>query len=84
MPETLVHSTVIAVHTLWLTARSLNLGVGWVSILDPVEVGRCLDVEPGWQLTAYLCLGYPLVDDDTPELERRGWQDRTSTPWLVR
>lgn len=84
MPETLIHSTIIAVHTLWLVARSMNLGVGWVSILEPAVIRRCLGVEPDWHLTAYLCVGHPLQEDDTPELERRAWQARTATPWLIR
>ena len=84
MPETLTYSTVIAIHSLWLAARSMNLGVGWVSILEPGEVQNCLDVPPSWHFTAYLCLGHAAFDDDTPELDRVGWQDETRTSWLVR
>ena len=56
MPETLIYSTVIAIHSLWLAARSMNLGVGWVSIVEPSEVQSCLDVPSSWHFTAYLCL----------------------------
>ena len=84
MPETLAYSTVLAIHGLWLAARAMNLGVGWVSILDPKQVERVLDVEPSWQLTAYLCIGHPKFDDDTPELERVGWQESKDTAWLVK
>lgn len=84
MPETLTYSTVAAIHTLWLAARALNLGVGWVSILDPEGVARLLGAEPAWKLTAYLCLGYPKFDDDTPELARRGWQEDVEAEWTVR
>jgi len=84
MPETLIYSTVIAIHSLWLAARSLNLGVGWVSILEPDDIRNCLDVPPSWHFTAYLCLGHAAFDDDTPELERLGWQDETRTSWLIR
>src|SRR5271168_823367 len=38
MPQTTAYSAVMAVHTLWLAARSLGLGLGWVSILDPEAV----------------------------------------------
>lgn len=75
-PETAAYSAVIAVHTLWLAARAEGLGVGWVSILDPPDVLRTLDLPPGWQLVAYLCLGWPLEDHDVPELEREGWESR--------
>lgn len=83
MPETLSYSTVGAIQHFWLTARALGLGVGWVSILDPETVGRALDVPDGWQLTAYLCVGWPVENSDVPELERRGWQDRTAKGRLV-
>ena len=44
MPETLSYSVVAAVTTLWLAARAEGIGLGWVSILDPDEVARTLDV----------------------------------------
>ncbi|GAB4226321.1 MAG: 5,6-dimethylbenzimidazole synthase [Kiloniellaceae bacterium] len=76
MPETLQYSTVCAVHTLWLAARAAGIGLGWVSILDPEELGRDLAVPQSWQLVAYLCLGYPEEEHEDPELARRGWEQR--------
>ena len=76
MPETLRYSDVLAVHTLWLAARTRGLGVGWVSILDPDAATRQLHVPDGWILVAYLCLGWPVEDHDEPELQRTGWQAR--------
>ena len=76
MPETIAYSAVMAVHTLWLAARALELGVGWVSILDPEAVARTLDVPLHWKFIGYLCLGYPGNVGQTPELERRGWEFR--------
>jgi len=85
MPATLEYSAVLAVHTLWLVARAHGIGVGWVSILDPVAVGAALDVPASWRLIAYLCLGYPAEEHIDPELERQGWQARDpSTAVLVR
>ena len=84
MDETLAYSASMAIHTLWLAARALNLGVGWVSILDPAEVCEILDAPAGWRFIGYLCLGYPASNDDTPLLHRVGWQANTRVPWTVR
>ncbi len=76
MPETLDHSAVTAIHTLWLAARIEGVGVGWVSILEPQAVAALLDVPPDWHLIGYLCLGFPESEEPVPELEREGWQSR--------
>jgi 5,6-dimethylbenzimidazole synthase len=74
MPETLEYSVVLAVFSLWLAARTYGLGLGWVSILDPQEVIRALNVPGDWKLIAYLCLGYPKEGNSSPELLRLGWE----------
>jgi 5,6-dimethylbenzimidazole synthase len=76
MPETTIHSAVMAVHTLWLAARAAGLGLGWVSILDPAEVVAALDVPEDWHFIGYLCLGWPMLESETPELARAGWEQR--------
>lgn len=78
MPETLCYSVVTAVHTLWLAARSWALGLGWVSILDPLVVAGAVGVPESWHLVAYLCVGYPEEEHVDPELERHGWQSCTT------
>jgi len=64
-------------------ARALNIGVGWVSILDPESVKNVLAVPASNQLVAYLCVGY--VDEflDKPELEILKWKDRKEQHTLV-
>jgi len=76
MPEMLRYSTVMAIHTLWLTARVRGIGLGWVSILEPTPIATLLAVPAHWTLVALLCLGWPSEPSDVPELERRGWQKR--------
>ncbi|MFD2238815.1 5,6-dimethylbenzimidazole synthase [Aureimonas populi] len=76
MPETLAYSAVLAIHTLWLAARAAGIGLGWVSILEPREVSRALDVPESWLFIGYLCLGFPEAEHETPELEREGWESR--------
>jgi 5,6-dimethylbenzimidazole synthase len=74
MPQTLQYSAVMSVCVLWLAARARGIGVGWVSILEPEVVTGVLEVPKSWELIAYLCVGYPLHDDDKPELMRAGWE----------
>lgn len=76
MPETRRYSVVGAITQFWLSARSHGLGVGWVSILDPVQLNTDLDVPADWSLVAYLCVGWPEEHSDTPELAKVGWEDR--------
>lgn len=83
MPETLAYSTVMAIHTLWLAARAENLGLGWVSILDPEEVAAIFEAPGSWVLTGYLCLGVAEEDRDTPLLHESGWQENSPTRWRV-
>lgn len=76
MPETVAYSAVMAVHTLWLAARAMGLGLGWVSIVEPAEVSRVLEVPADWRFIGYFCLGTPVTEDCVPELERAGWEQR--------
>lgn len=83
-PETLALSTAMAIHTLWLAARAENIGLGMLSILDPARVERLLDTPPHWRFAAFLCVGLPSFDDDTPLLHRKGWQENDEPEWAVR
>src|SRR5512132_1847449 len=76
MPEMIEYSAVTAVHTIWLAARAEGIGMGWVSILDPAAVAAILDVPSNWKFIGYLCLGFPQAEDDIPDLERAGWEQR--------
>ncbi|SHL44591.1 cob(II)yrinic acid a,c-diamide reductase [Roseovarius marisflavi] len=76
MPETRRYSVVGAITHFWLAARARGLGVGWVSILDPAELARDLAAPTDWSLVAYLCVGWPETENDTPELELAGWETR--------
>ena len=84
MPEMAEYSVVAAICTMWLCARAEGIGMGWVSILDPTRMTALLDVPPDWRFIGYFCLGYPLHEDDTPELERAGWERRVEACVLQR
>ena len=69
------YSVVCAIQNMWLMARSLNIGLGWVSILDEKKVLKSIGTDKKNKLIAYLCIGY--VDDflTEPALKTLGWQD---------
>lgn len=79
MPEMRRYSVVAAIMQFWLSARAVGLGVGWVSILDAPQLSCDLDCPEGWKLVAYLCIGWPEKDTETPELVKAGWESRTPT-----
>jgi 5,6-dimethylbenzimidazole synthase len=77
------YSTVCAIQNMWLTARALNLGMGWVSILDANKVSTILGANAKQSLVAYLCLGHVDTFYDRPELETLGWADAKSASDVV-
>ncbi|WP_170333811.1 5,6-dimethylbenzimidazole synthase [Ruegeria arenilitoris] len=79
MPEMRRYSVVSAITLFWLALRAQGLGLGWVSILDPDQMARDLDVSENWRLIGYFCVGWPEELSDTPELERVGWECRDDT-----
>jgi len=76
MKEVGLYSVVCAIQNMWLMARALNVGIGWVSILDPEKVKRILKAPSENQLVAYLCLGYVKEFLDKPELEILEWEKK--------
>ncbi len=79
MPEMRRYSVVSAITLFWLTLRTEGLGLGWVSILDPDQMARDLNVPDDWRLIGYFCVGWPEAPSDTPELEQVGWECRDDT-----
>lgn len=76
MDEVGEYSVVCAVQNMWLMARALNVGMGWVSILDSLQVKNILKAPKQNKLVAYLCLGYVDQFLEQPELERAKWESR--------
>ncbi|PKV53152.1 cob(II)yrinic acid a,c-diamide reductase [Aquimarina sp. MAR_2010_214] len=73
MPNMGKYSVVCAIQNMWLMARSLNIGMGWVSILDPEKVKQVLGAPEKNQLIGYLCFGYTDMFYNQPELELKKW-----------
>jgi len=68
-------STVLTMNTRG-AARAEGIGVGWVSILDPVRIAEILEVPKDWTFIGHLCVGYPEEEHDTPALQRADWERR--------
>jgi 5,6-dimethylbenzimidazole synthase len=68
------YSVVCAVQNMWLMARSLNIGIGWVSILDEKKVLQTLKEKEDSQLIAYLCVGYVDMFYTQSELKTLQWE----------
>ncbi len=83
MPEMGKYSVVCAVQNMWLKARSLNIGIGWVSILDPEKVKSLLNAPQDRELVAYLCVGKVDKFYDQPELEMLRWQERKKAEQVI-
>jgi len=67
------YSVVCAVQNMWLMARALNIGMGWVSILDEKKVIKAIGATNEHKLVAYICLGYVNNFLAEPELKILGW-----------
>lgn len=77
-PDTDIYSTVCAVQNLWLAARAENLGVGWVSIIEPERLHTLLDLPENVLPIAWLCVGKVSEFLDQPELQQKAWAKRDS------
>ena len=70
------YSVVCAIQNMWLMARSLNIGIGWVSIINHKKVAKIVGVDDEYKLVGYLCVGYTKQFLDTPELETLKWEKK--------
>lgn len=73
MPQMDLASVACAIENLWLAARAENLGMGWVSMFDPVALGALLDLPDGSDPVAVLCLGPVERFYDRPMLVEERW-----------
>jgi 5,6-dimethylbenzimidazole synthase len=76
MKEAGLFSVVCAIQNMWLMARALNIGMGWVSILNADKVKTILNAPVENQLIAYLCIGHVDRFLTEPELETLKWEKR--------
>lgn len=73
LPEMDMASLSCAIQNLWLAARAEGLGMGWVSLFDPVALAELLDMPLGSKPVAVLCLGPVQAFYPAPMLVQEGW-----------
>ncbi len=69
------YSVVCAIQNMWLMARALNIGIGWVSILNEKKLLKSINAPSQSQLIAYLCVGYVDKFYQESELKILGWEE---------
>ena len=73
LPEMDLASAACAIQNLWLAARAEGLGMGWVSLFDPIALAELLAMPIGSKPIAILCLGYVAEFYPKPMLEMENW-----------
>jgi 5,6-dimethylbenzimidazole synthase len=77
MPEMDLASVSCAIQNMWLAARAEGLGMGWVSLFEPAEIAKLLNIPDGAQAVAILCLGHVKQFYPAPMLELKKWRQAT-------
>ncbi|MBG7619886.1 5,6-dimethylbenzimidazole synthase [Herbaspirillum sp. AP02] len=83
LPQMDLASLSCALQNMWLAARAEGLGMGWVSLFDPLALARLLQMPAGAEPVAVLCLGHVPAFYERPMLEQEHWATRQSLADLV-
>ncbi|WP_220813489.1 5,6-dimethylbenzimidazole synthase [Pseudomonas paralcaligenes] len=83
LPQMDLASVSCAIQNLWLAARAEGLGMGWVSLFDPLALAELLGMPEGSQPVAVLCLGPVSGFYERPMLVEEGWADERPLDELV-
>ena len=75
-PDTDLWSCACAIQNMWLAARALGLGMGWVTFFQPAELAELLSLPEGVETLGWLCLGWPDERPPSPGLERAAWSSK--------
>jgi len=73
LPEMDLASVSCAIQNMWLVARAEGIGMGWVSMFDPLALAQLLKMPVSSKPVAILCIGH--VDEfyDRPMLVEENW-----------
>ena len=73
LPEMDLASTACAIQNMWLAARAEGLGMGWVSLFEPIALAELLKMPTDSKPIAILCLGHVEEFYPQPMLELENW-----------
>ncbi|MGA8138963.1 MULTISPECIES: 5,6-dimethylbenzimidazole synthase [Pseudomonas] len=73
LPEMDMASLSCAIQNLWLASRAEGLGMGWVSLFEPLALAQLLGLPAGAKPLAVLCLGPVQAFYPAPMLVLEGW-----------
>ena len=73
LPEMDIASVSCAIQNMWLAARAEGLGMGWVSLFDPIKLAELLGMPQGTKPIAVVCLGHVVSFYKEPMLVEAGW-----------
>jgi len=83
LPQMDLASAACAIQNLWLAARAEGLGMGWVSLFDPLAVAALLQMPPGAEPIALLCIGPVQAFYEEPMLQQQRWAKRCPLDDLI-
>ena len=83
LPHMDLASAACALQNLWLAARAEGLGMGWVSLFDPVAVAELLHMPAGAEPIALLCIGPVPAFYEEPMLQQARWAKRCPLDDLI-
>lgn len=74
LPNMDLASLSCAIQNLWLASRAEGLGMGWVSLFDPLALGELFGLPDGAEAVAVICLGPVSEFYPAPMLALEGWR----------
>ena len=73
MPDMDLASVSCAIQNMWLAARAEGIGLGWVSLFDPIELANLLNMPEDSRPIAILCIGHVEKFYEKPMLIEQNW-----------